>query len=97
MQLGRPAQTPPVHSSGAVQVSPSSQAVPSGLLGFEHWPVDGLHVPATWHWSSGVQTTGFEPTQTPPEQVSVCVKPSPSLHGVASPATVHTDGSPEQM
>jgi hypothetical protein len=33
--------------------------------GLEHVPVDGSHVPATWHWSEAVQTTGFEPTHVP--------------------------------
>src|SRR5207245_6012815 len=45
------------------QVSPDVQAllslhvVPFALFGFEHTPVDGSQVPATWHWSSAVQVT----------------------------------------
>src|SRR5580700_6283632 len=35
--------------------------VPSATVGFEQTPVLGLHVPASWHWSSAVQTPGFEP------------------------------------
>jgi len=42
-----PAQIPEWHVSVCVQASPSLQVVPSGLGGFEHWPVDGSHVPAT--------------------------------------------------
>jgi hypothetical protein len=48
-----------------VHVLPSLHAVPLGLVGFEHTPVLVLQVPATWHWSSALQTTGFEPEQVP--------------------------------
>mgnify|MGYP003694780465 CR=1 FL=1 len=66
-----------------VQVLPSSQLVPLVLGGSEQRPVPVSHVPASWHWSSGVQTTGFPPTQVPaPSQVSVCEQASPSSHGV---------------
>ncbi len=51
--------------SVSVQAFPSLQAVPSGPAGFEQTPVAGSHVPATWHASDGVQTTGLEPTQAP--------------------------------
>jgi len=51
-----PEQMPPVQVSGNVQMFPSSQTVPSGAAGFEQTPVPGLQVPATWHWSNGVQT-----------------------------------------
>ena len=44
---------------------PSSQVEPSGFGGAEQAPVAGLQVPASWHESSGVQTTGVVPTQTP--------------------------------
>jgi hypothetical protein len=36
---------PPWHVSPAVQALPSVHAWPSGAGGFEHTPVDGLHVP----------------------------------------------------
>ena len=39
-------------------------------------------MPALWHWSSGVQVTGFDPTHTPAWQVSVWVQASPSLQVV---------------
>ena len=43
----------------------SLQAVPSGFGGLVQMPVAGLHVPAAWHWSEAVQTTGLAPTQRP--------------------------------
>src|SRR5438067_1501905 len=66
------------------QASPSSHAVPLELAGSEHAPVAGLQVPAVWHWSEAVQTTGSLPVHTPPSQVSVRVQASPSLHAVPS-------------
>ncbi|PYM17130.1 MAG: hypothetical protein DMD81_10205 [Candidatus Rokuibacteriota bacterium] len=33
------------------------------FAGFEHTPVAGLQVPARWHWSDAVQTTGFALTE----------------------------------
>jgi hypothetical protein len=59
--------------SFVVHGSPSSQDAPSGLGGFEQIPVPGSHVPASWHWSLAMQTTGLPPTQVPFWQVSVCV------------------------
>jgi len=72
----------PAWQRSAVQKSPVSHVVPSGFFGFEHSPVVGLHVPATWHWSEGVHTTGLAPWQIPPWQVSECVHRLPSLQGV---------------
>lgn len=66
-----------------VQASPSLHTVPLGAGGLEQAPVAGLHVPATWHWSPGVHTTGFDPAQTPPWQASFLVQALPSLHGAA--------------
>jgi hypothetical protein len=51
-------------------------------VGFEHAPVPGLQVPATWHWSSAVQVTGFDPVHAPAWHVSVCVQALPSLQVV---------------
>jgi hypothetical protein len=65
-----------------VQALPSEQGVPFGEFGFEHMPFAGLHVPATWHWSAAMQTTGLPPVHTPVWQVSVCVHAFVSLHGV---------------
>src|SRR2546429_146803 len=79
-----PVQVPFSHVSVCVQALPSLQVVPLGAAGLEHCPVDGLHVPATWHWSEAVQVTGLEPAQAPLWQVSVCVQALPSLHVVPS-------------
>jgi hypothetical protein len=46
VEVGEP-QTPFWHDSPAVHRLLSSQAEPLVLFGFEHTPVDGLHVPAT--------------------------------------------------
>src|SRR5690242_15194605 len=54
--------------------------LPLALLGLEHTPVAMLQVPASWHWSIAVQTTGLAPVHVPAWQVSVCVQPLPSLH-----------------
>src|SRR5439155_25687502 len=71
-------------AQGAVRVhaSPSSHVAPLGFAGFEHVPVDGLHVPASWHWSWGVQVTGFVPVQVPAWHVSVRVHALLSSHVV---------------
>jgi len=60
-----PVQTPPWQASLCVHRLPSLQAVPFGLAGFEQTPVDGLHVPALWHWSA-THTTGLAPVHVPP-------------------------------
>jgi hypothetical protein len=67
-----PPQAPAVHTSLVVQALPSSHALPSALAGFEHKPVVGSHVPATWHESEAVQMTGFDPTHAPDRQAFVC-------------------------
>src|SRR2546430_17402499 len=67
-----------------VQASPSEQAVPSAWFGLEHVPLAGSQIPATWHWSSAVQTTGFAPMQLPAWQVSVWVQASPSAQALPS-------------
>src|SRR5439155_16190767 len=86
LQLGGwlPAQPPFSQASAGVQASPSLQAVPSAFAGFEHVPLAGSQVPAMWHWSEAVQTTGLLPVHTPPSQLSVCVQALPSLHAVPS-------------
>ena len=42
-----PVQIPAWHVSVCVQALPSLHAAPFGFAGFEHAPVDGLHVPAS--------------------------------------------------
>ena len=75
-------QTPLSHWSVCVQALPSVHAVPLGAAGLLHWPVDGLHVPAAWHWSAAVQTIGFDPVQAPFRQASVRVQALPSSQAV---------------
>jgi len=79
-----PVQTPVWQVSVCVHAFPSLHAVPLAAFGFEQTPVDVLQVPATWHGSLAVQTTGFEPVQTPLWHVSVCVHALPSLQLVPS-------------
>src|SRR5207245_1892657 len=71
-------------TSVSVQALRSSQGVPSALAGLLQAPVAGLQVPAVWHWSEAVHTTGFVPTQLALRQVSVCVQALPSLQGAPS-------------
>jgi hypothetical protein len=89
-----PMQVPPRHVSVCVQASPSSHAVTSGAVGFEHTPVVGSQVPALLHWPAAVHTTGFDPMQVPPRHVSVCVQASPSLHAVPSGSGVGLEHTP---
>jgi hypothetical protein len=44
-----PVHVPFWQESLCVHAFPSLHAVPSGEAGFEHAPVDGSQVPATWH------------------------------------------------
>src|SRR6185295_8614546 len=69
-----PLQEPAWQASVCVQALPSLQVAPLGLLGLEHTPVAVLQAPASWHWSSGEQTTGLEPVQEPAWQASVWVQ-----------------------
>ena len=64
----------------------SVHEVPFDLAGLLHTPVDVLHVPAVWHWSSALQVTGLAPTQLPDWHVSLWVHALPSLHPVPLPA-----------
>src|SRR5437879_13840203 len=73
-----PVQTPLWQVSVCVQALPSLQALPLAFAGFEHVPVAGSQVPAVWHWSEAVQTTGLLPVHTPLWQVSVWVQALPS-------------------
>jgi hypothetical protein len=56
-----------------VHALPSLHDVPLGAVGFEQVPVDGLHVPGTWHESDAVQVTGLEPVHAPAWHESICV------------------------
>src|SRR5213594_3408702 len=77
-----PVQGPLSQLSLCVHALPSLHAVPLGFAGFEHCPVAVSQVPATWHWSCAVQTTGLEPVQVPLSQVSLSVHALPSVHAV---------------
>src|SRR5439155_1225821 len=76
-----PRQAPAWQVSLCVQALPSSQGAPLGLAGLLQAPVAGLHVPAEWHWSEAVHTTGFVPRHAPAWQVSLCVQSLPSSQG----------------
>ena len=78
----RPCTSPTGRCPSACTALPSLHDVPFAFAGFEHAPVDGLHVPAAWHWSDAVHVTGFPPVHVPDWQVSVCVHAFPSLHDV---------------
>src|SRR6185295_19275439 len=60
-----PVQTPDWHVSICVHLLLSLHAVPSAATGFEHAPVAGSHMPATWHWSDAAHWTGFPPVHVP--------------------------------
>jgi hypothetical protein len=79
-----PAQMPLAHASVWVQALPSLQVVPSGSVGVEQVPLNGLHDPAAWHWSTGAHVTGFAPVHVPAVHVSACVHGLPSLQVVPS-------------
>jgi hypothetical protein len=81
-----PAHTPFWQLSLCVHALPSLQTVPLTAFGFEHEPVVGSQMPATWHWSEAVQVTRLVPTHAPPKQVSTCVHALPSLQAVPSSA-----------
>jgi hypothetical protein len=58
-------QVPLWQASFWVHALPSLQEVPLASAGFEHVPVDGLQVPATWHWSLATHVTATVPTHVP--------------------------------
>src|SRR5262249_60228228 len=68
-----PTQAPAWQASLCVHALPSVQVVPLGLFGLEQTPVVVSQVPAEWHWSRAVQTTGLAPTQAPAWQAAVGV------------------------
>src|SRR5439155_16325365 len=73
-----PTQAAAWQVSVCVQALASLQLVPLGLAGLLQTPDAGSQVPAVWHWSAAVHTTGLAPTQAPAWQVSVCVQALPS-------------------
>jgi hypothetical protein len=60
-----PVQLPFWQLSDCVQALPSLQLLPLVLFGDEQVPVPGLQVPASWHWSAAVHSTGLAPEHVP--------------------------------
>src|SRR3989442_79549 len=58
------------------------QVLPLAFAGFGDVPVVGEQVPAVWHWSEAVQTTGLLVVQVQLWQVSVWVQALPSLQAL---------------
>jgi hypothetical protein len=75
-----PVHVPVWQVSLCVHALPSVHAAPSAFAGLLHTPLVVSHVPALWHWSCALQTTGLLPVHVPVWQVSACVHASPSLH-----------------
>src|SRR5438128_1184987 len=74
-----PTQAPAWQVSLCVHALASLQLVPLGLAGLLQVPVVGSQVPAVWHWSAAVHTTGLAPMQVAAPQVSLCVHALASL------------------
>src|SRR3989454_515672 len=84
-----PTQLPLWQGTVCVQALPSVQGVPSALAGLLQAPVTGSQVPAVWHWSEAVHTTGIGVFwQTPALQESV-VQAFPSLQSAAVRQGLH--------
>jgi hypothetical protein len=76
-------QVPAWQVSIWVQALPSVHVEPLVFAGFEQAPVEGLQVPALWHWSLATHTTGVPAVQTPVAlQSSAPLQALPSLHEV---------------
>ena len=76
-----PVQMPAWQLSVCVQRLASLQELPSALAGLEQAPVEGLQVPAVWHWSAAAQVTGLPPVHEPPGRCRTVVQALPSLQG----------------
>jgi hypothetical protein len=79
-----PVHAPAWHVAESVQGTLLVQLAPSFPVGFEHVPVAGLHIPATWHVSSGVHVFEVIAVQTPLWQEAVSVQRFVSVHAVLS-------------
>src|SRR5437762_3302039 len=79
-----PTQAPAWQVSLCVHALASLQLVPLDLAGLLQAPDAGSQVPAVWHWSAAVHTTGFAPAQAPSWQVSLCVHALASLQVMPS-------------
>lgn len=83
--------TPAWHFSPVVQRLASSQEAPSALLGLVQIPLARSQLPATWHWSCGLQSASalqlqatVTGTQSPAWQRSPLVQLFPSLQAAPS-------------
>jgi hypothetical protein len=81
-----PVHAPPWHVSLWVHALPSLHTVPFVAVGFEHEPLAGSHVPATWHASLAAHVTGFDPVQVPLAHAYVCSHLLVPVHAVPSEA-----------
>lgn len=79
-----PVHTPDWQTSVCVHALPSLQVVPSAIAGFEHSPVAGLQIPATWHWSEATHVMRLLPLHVPDWQLSTRVQGLPSSQAVPS-------------
>ena len=73
-----------------VQALASLQAVPLGAVGFEHTPVAGSHVPATWHASEAIHATPVQDRLTLPETSTSRRAPEPRVFGPSGMLTMAT-------
>jgi hypothetical protein len=64
-----PPQRPAAQTSPLVQVKPSLHDEPSGFVGFEQTPVEGLQTPASWQASCAPHVRIW-PVHEPPLQAS---------------------------
>src|SRR5262249_36053925 len=79
---GLPMQLPAMQTWPVRQPLWRLQAGVPCLGGFEHWPLAGLQIPTSWHWSEALQTTGFALTQAPFMQAPLgAQRPRPVSHG----------------
>src|SRR5438552_18739830 len=83
-----PTQAPAAQASVCVHALPSVQGVPSAWAGFVQAPVAGSQVPAVWHWSEAVHTTGIVPSRAAPTPQAACVHALPSCQAAPPVWTV---------
>lgn len=60
-----PVHAPAWHVSVTVHELPSEHAAPLAFAGLLHVPVAPSQVPALWHWSTALHTTGLAPVHVP--------------------------------
>src|SRR4051812_48491510 len=70
------------HASPDVIIEASSQAIPGGTNGREHWPVEESHTPCCSHRPGAGHCTGASPVHVPERHTSVAVHAFESSHEV---------------